>query len=36
MPLTAKALNFDEFEPGGTHDKHAVAIWNLGAISAFA
>jgi hypothetical protein len=29
-------LNFDEFNSGALHDKHAVAIWNLGTISAFA
>jgi hypothetical protein len=28
--------NFDEFKMGGLHEKHAVATWNLGTISAFA
>jgi hypothetical protein len=29
-------LNFDEFKTEGLHQKHAVATWNLGTISAFA
>jgi hypothetical protein len=33
--LTAKGRNFDEFQSGGPHEKHAVATWNLGTISAF-
>jgi hypothetical protein len=28
-------LNFDGFEPGGLHEKYAVATWNLGTISVF-
>jgi hypothetical protein len=28
--------NSDEFKSGGLHEKHAVATWNLGTISAFA
>jgi hypothetical protein len=34
--LTARERNFDEFKSGGLHEKHAVATWNLGTISAFA
>jgi hypothetical protein len=34
--LTARDRNFDEFKSGGLHEKHAVATWNLGTISAFA
>jgi hypothetical protein len=34
--LVALELNFDEFKSGGLHEKHAVATWNLGTISAFA
>jgi hypothetical protein len=29
-------LNFDEFKLRGLHEKHAVAAWNLGIISALA
>jgi hypothetical protein len=29
-------LNFDVFKLGGLHEKHVVATWNLGTISAFA
>jgi hypothetical protein len=29
-------VNFDEFKSGGLHERHAVAAWNLGTISAFA
>ncbi|PNF29739.1 hypothetical protein B7P43_G11203 [Cryptotermes secundus] len=32
--LTARDRNFDEFKSGGLHEKHAVATWNLGTISA--
>jgi hypothetical protein len=32
--LTARERNFDEFKSGGLHEKHAVATWNLGTISA--
>jgi hypothetical protein len=35
MALTALKLNSDELKPGGPHEKHAVATWNLGAISTF-
>jgi hypothetical protein len=34
--LTARELNFDEFKSGRLHEKHAVATWNLGTISALA
>jgi hypothetical protein len=34
--LTARERNFGEFKSGGLHEKHAVATWNLGTISAFA
>jgi hypothetical protein len=27
---------FDKFKSGGLHERHAVATWNLGTISAFA
>jgi hypothetical protein len=33
VALPARELNFDEFK---LHEKHAVATWNLGTISAFA
>jgi hypothetical protein len=36
VALTAMELNFDKFKSGGLHEKHAVATWNLGTISAFA
>jgi hypothetical protein len=36
VALPARELNFDEFKSGGLHEKHAVATWNLGTISAFA
>jgi hypothetical protein len=36
VALTARELNFDEFKSGGLHEKHAVATWNMGTISAFA
>jgi hypothetical protein len=29
-------LNFDELKSGGLVEKHAVATWDLGTISAFA
>jgi hypothetical protein len=35
LALTAKGVNFDEFKPGGLHEKHAVATWNLRTISTF-
>jgi hypothetical protein len=28
--------NFENFKSEGLHEKHAVATWNLGTISAFA
>jgi hypothetical protein len=34
--FTARERNFDEFKSGGLHEKHAVATWNLGTISALA
>jgi hypothetical protein len=34
--LPARKLNFDKFKSGGLHERHAVATWNLGTISAFA
>jgi hypothetical protein len=34
VALSAGELNFDKFKPGGLHEKHAVATWNLGTISA--
>jgi hypothetical protein len=34
--LTARERNLDKFKSGGLHEKHAVATWNLGTISAFA
>jgi hypothetical protein len=33
--LTAMELNFDEFKSGELHEKHTVATWKLGTISAF-
>jgi hypothetical protein len=36
VALLSKELNFDEFKSGELHEKHAVATWNLGTISAFA
>jgi hypothetical protein len=36
LALTSTGLNFDEFKSGVLHEKHAVATWNLGTISAFA
>jgi hypothetical protein len=36
VSLTAKWAEFDEFKSGGQREKHAVASWNLGTISAFA
>jgi hypothetical protein len=33
--LQSKRFNFDEFKPGGLHEKHAVATWKVGTISAF-
>jgi hypothetical protein len=36
VALSARKLNFDKFKSGGLHEKHAVATWNLGTISAFA
>jgi hypothetical protein len=36
VALTARELNSDNFKSGGLHEKHAVATWNLGTISAFA
>jgi hypothetical protein len=35
VALTVKKLNFDDFKSGGLHEKHTVATWNLGTISAF-
>jgi hypothetical protein len=29
-------LNFDGFKLGGLYEKHAIVVWNLGTISAFA
>jgi hypothetical protein len=34
--LTARERNSDEFKSGELHEKHGVATWNLGPISAFA
>jgi hypothetical protein len=34
--LHSNRVNFDQFKSGGLHEKHAVATWNLGTISAFA
>jgi hypothetical protein len=34
--FTEGAFDFDKFKSGGLHEKHAVATWNLGTISAFA
>jgi hypothetical protein len=34
--LKARELNFDKFRSGELHERHAVATWNLGTISAFA
>jgi hypothetical protein len=34
--LPARELKFDKFKSGGPHEKHAVATWNLGIISAYA
>jgi hypothetical protein len=36
VALPARELNSDEFKSGGLHEKHAVATWNLGTVSAFA
>jgi hypothetical protein len=36
VTFAAMELNLDEFKKGGLHEKHAVATWNLGTISAFA
>jgi hypothetical protein len=36
VALPARELNFDKHKLGGLHEKHAVATWNLGTISAFA
>jgi hypothetical protein len=36
VALSAEELNFDKFKSGGLHERHAVATWNLGTISAFA
>jgi hypothetical protein len=35
LALTTMELNFDEFNSGELHKKHAVATWNLGTTSAF-
>jgi hypothetical protein len=31
----AMELNFDDFNSGGLHEKHAVATWKLETISEF-
>jgi hypothetical protein len=36
VAFPARELNFDKFKLGGRHEKHPVATWNLGTISAFA
>jgi hypothetical protein len=36
VALPARELNFNKFKSGELHEKHAVATWNLGTISAFA
>jgi hypothetical protein len=36
VALSAEELNFDKFKSGGLRERHAVATWNLGTISAFA
>jgi hypothetical protein len=36
VALTAMKINFDEFNSGGLHEKHAEATWYLGSISAYA
>jgi hypothetical protein len=36
VAFPAMELNFDKFKSGGLHEKHAVATWNLGTISALA
>jgi hypothetical protein len=36
VALTAEERNFDKLKSGGLHEKHAVATWNSGTISAFA
>jgi hypothetical protein len=35
VALKARGLNFDEFKSAALHEKHAIATWNLGTISAF-
>jgi hypothetical protein len=34
--LAAMGLNVEEFKSGRLHEKHAVATWKLGTVSAFA
>jgi hypothetical protein len=36
LVILRRKCNFDEFKSGGLHEKHTVATWNLGTISAFA
>jgi hypothetical protein len=36
MAFTAIGFNFDGLELGELHEKHSIAIWNLGTISALA
>jgi hypothetical protein len=36
LAFTAEGLGCDELKPSGLHEKHAIATWNLGTISALA
>jgi hypothetical protein len=35
LALTEMELNFDEYNSGRLHEKHAVATWNLRIAKAF-
>jgi hypothetical protein len=35
VALAAVEINFDGFKSRELHEKHAVATWNLGTMSAF-
>jgi hypothetical protein len=32
VALRVMGLNFDNFKPGGLHEKYAIATWNFGTV----